>query len=168
MKFASMLPYYRLQIVANRILASQPDPPRKVGVGDVLWIPAPFLIAGFGFYAIVGAVLLLLDRPGQRAAILPFAAVILIGAALVLVGIVASYAGPLRKGVAATGGILTVGPGYRSGQRGRVRVESGGRSFDADYAWAGSPALAIGDRVGLLADPTKDAVLLTLGPTAGS
>ena len=167
MKFGSLLPYYRTQVVANRIIARQPNPPRKVGVGGVLWIHAPFTISVFAIYGIFGAFLFFFGRSGSRAT-LPFIVVSLAGGALYISGLFSSTAGPLRRGVAATGGILTVGPGYRGGQRGRVRVESGGRSFDADYAWAGSPALAIGDRVGLLADPTKDAVLLTLGPTAGS
>lgn len=166
--FDSLMPFYRTQVVANRVLSRQPDPPRQVRVGEVLWIYAPILTYGFGIYAGFGAVLFFLTRPGARASMLPFIAVILVGGALLIFGFFAAVSGPLRKGIAATGEILTVGPGFRGGQRGRVRVEGGGRRFEADYAWAGSPALAMGDRVGLLADPTKDAVLLTLGPTAGS
>jgi hypothetical protein len=166
--FDSLMPFYRTQVVANRVLSRQPDPPRQVPVGEVLWIYAPILTYGFGIYAGLGAALVLLTRPGARASTLPIVVLALVGGALFIFGMFTAVSGPLRKGVAATGEILTVGPGHRGGQRGRVRVEGGGRRFEADYGWAGNPALAIGNRVGLLADPVKNAVLLILGPTAGN
>jgi hypothetical protein len=155
-----LLPGFRLVHLAQRLLAEQPDPPRRVSLRDVLEIHAPTLV-----YALVGppAIFVIyvtvrsrqplpLDVTAKSAGLIVLVMVIFM--TLYMVGLRKS----LREGVAATGEILTA-----TRTAGRLRVNIKGRSVDKAYRSGTFEKFAPGTRITVLLDPRKDEVLLTLG-----
>jgi hypothetical protein len=111
------------------------------------------------------AALLFLIGPNSRPTIIGIMVLMLLFFAAISYQMSSSTRNALVKGVLVDADVLTVGPGYRGGVRGRLRVDSSDRHFETDYAYA-RPKLQPGDRMRVLIDPVKDAVLFNLGPVA--
>jgi hypothetical protein len=159
-----LLPADRLQSIAARLVASQPDPPRAIGTREVL---TAYSILGLLLVPDIVIVLALLAVVGPPAR--PW--IVLVAIVMAIFGIavggflVSSARTALARGVVAEGEVLTVQPrAWPSyGHHGRLRVDLPGRGFEAEYAWAGSSSVRPGDRMRVLIDANGDRVLLSLG-----
>jgi hypothetical protein len=163
----TLLPADRLRSIAARILAAQPNPPRKVGVVEVL---AAYQFLGLVLIsdAVILIALLVFGGPTVRPYILAIAAIMIVGG-LTLAGLVVSSGrGALQNGIVAEGEVLAVQrrswPSF--GQHGLIRVDARGRRFEAEFAWGGSPDVEPGQRLQVLIGPKPDRVAMTLGPAS--
>lgn len=133
------------------------------------------LIALLGAYAtplfatpfIAMLALLAFVGPKARPSILGIIALMALGLAFLSFFLASSARNALVRGVPVDGEVLTVRAGARSGLLGRVRVDGSGRRFEGDYAWGLTGRLRPGDRIQVLIDPDKDAVLLCIGLATG-
>jgi hypothetical protein len=160
----TLLPADRLRSIAARILAGQPNPPRKVGVVEVL---AAYQFLGLVLIsdAVILIASLVFGGPTIRPYILALA-VVMIVAGLTLAGLVVSSGrGALQNGIVAEGEVLAVQrrswPSF--GQHGIVRLDTPDRSFEAGFAWGGSPEVEPGQRIQVLIGTNPNRVTLTLG-----
>lgn len=162
----TLLPADRLRRIAARILAAQPNPPRKVGVVEVL---AAYQFLGLVLISdvVILVALLVFGGPSVRPYVLVLAAIMILGGLTLSGLVVSSGRGALQNGILAEGEVLTAQRGSwpSFGQHGLVRVDSGGRRFEAEFAWAGSPEVQPGQRLKVLIAENPDRVLVALGLT---
>ena len=155
-----MLPGPRLIDVARRLLEQQPDPPRRVTLGDVVEIHKPTLFYAFvalPLVAVIGTVVRA-SQPVQLDVLAKLVALVVVGAALIMGWTLFRLRESLRNGIAATAEIVDASP-----WAGRIRVNLDGRPLVTAYRSNSLERLAAGDRITVLLDPRKEAVLLTLG-----
>ena len=146
--------------MARRLLAQQPDPPRQVSVGDVVEVHTPTLVyalVALPLIAVIGTVVRA-SQPVPLDALIKLVALVVIGAALIMGWTLFRLRESLRNGVAATAEIVDASP-----FAGRIRVSLNGRALETAYRSNSLDRLAPGDRITVLLDPRKEAVLLTLG-----
>jgi hypothetical protein len=151
--------------VAQRLLAAQPDPPRRVGFRDVIEIHAPTLV-----YALVGVPAIFVIYVSVRSRQpLPLdvtaksAGLIFLAMGVFMILYIAGLRRTLRDGVAAPAEILNA-----TRSAGHLRVKIQGRAVDMAYRSSTFERFAPGDRITVLLDPRKEAILLALGRTGGS
>jgi hypothetical protein len=155
-----LLPGYRLVDMARRLLAEQPQPPRRVGFREVIEVHAPTLV-----YALVGAPALVLfyitvrvRQPLPLDVTVESVGLIFLAVALFMALYLVGLRKSLREGVAATAVILDA-----TRTAGHVRVNIKGRVVDKAYRSSTFERFAPGDRITVLLDPRKEALLLALG-----
>jgi hypothetical protein len=157
-----LLPADRLPAVAARILAAQPEPPRHVGLRDILELSWPVLVY-LPIPPMTIAVIVLLIPKINKVLLLPIAllGILTVGAwlALQILPLVAA----LRKGRADIGTITDVIVLPRGGYRGRVRLQHGRRKEPADFYSLSLKQLRVGDALKVLVDPVSGKVAAALG-----
>jgi len=154
-----LLPGFRLHDVARRLLAEQPDPPRRVGFGDLIEIHAPTLVYALvvvpvlavGYITLSARHLLPLDDTARSGGL------IFLAMALLMAWLLVGLRNSLSAGVAATGEIVDV-----TRAAGHVRFEINGHTVEKAYRAPTLEKLAPGDRITVLVDPRKETVLLAL------
>jgi hypothetical protein len=152
-------------MVAQRLIARQPNPPRAVGFGEVLWIHAGTLVYALVLLpavAVAGVTL----RAGHGlplSDLARFLGVTYLAMVLLMAWIVLNLRNTLRFGVAAPAQILDA-----ARTAGHLRVEINGRSVVKPYRAHTVQRFAAGDRVTVLLDPKREMVRLTLGEISGS
>jgi hypothetical protein len=163
-RLVTLLPADRLRSIAARTLAAQPDPPRRVGVVEVL---AAYQLLGLVLISdvVILIALLAFGGPTIRPYVLVLAAIVIL-ASLTLAGVVVSSGrSALQNGIVAEGEVLAVHrlgwPAF--GQQGIVRVNAPDRSFEAAFAWGGSPDVEPGQHIQVLIGTNPNRVTLTLG-----
>jgi hypothetical protein len=161
---ATLLPADRLGSIAARILAAQPDPPRRVGLVEVL---AAYEFLGLVLIsdAVILIALLVFGGPIVRPYVLALAAIMILGSLTLAGPVVSSGRGSLQNGIVAEGEVVAVQrrgwPAF--GQHGIVRVDTPGRSFEAGFTWSGSPEVEPSQRIQVLIGTNPYRVTLTLG-----
>jgi hypothetical protein len=155
-----LLPGWRLVDVAQRILARQPDPPRRVGLRDVIEIHLTTLLYAFVLVPALVVIYIRVRAPLPPSVTAQFVGVTILAMALLMTRMLLGLRNSLRNGVAATAEILDA-----SRSAGHLRVEINGHVVDSTYRSSPFERLATGDRVIVLVDPRKESVLLTLGRT---
>jgi hypothetical protein len=154
-------PEDRLNAYAATLLAEQPDPPRRVSVGSI--VAANFSLAGL----LLIPALLFVGGIVWSPKLLPFA-LLATGAVALVAAIQAQRIvvarGALQAGVAATGEITRVDPGFRASKIVTVRVDAAGTVTETKIARAGAANVLVqGDTVQLMLDPQTRQILLVLG-----
>jgi len=157
-------PFDRLSETAARILADKPTPPRAVSVVALFRAFASPVLA---IAAVPLLALLLFVGPAARLSVLVLLALAALWAVFLSFLMAIRIHGSLVQGVMAQGEVLTVEASPRGGSRGRLRVESLGRHFEADYAWRRPGRLRPGDRIQAVIAPDQDRVLWCLGLSSG-
>lgn len=158
-----MLPPVRLVRVANRIVAEQPHPPRRVTLSDLLEIFGPLLLYAFVLLPIIlFPIALALMQPSFRFSMSKVLAAIIALNFLSVAVVIRRSAASVRKGLPAIAEILTA-TGFRSATTGRLRTQINGREVEIGYASRAIGSLEPGDRVRVLIDPDQPKVLLMLG-----
>ena len=146
--------------MARRLLAQQPDPPRRVTVNDLLEIYGPTLAYAFVVLPVAFLALLAVRHQLGSPLIARFAVVLVAAVAVLMAFLMMGVRGALQTGVVATAEILSA-----TQLRGRLRVMINDRAIETDYRSNYIGRLEAGDRITVLVDPRKAAVVLTLGPT---
>jgi hypothetical protein len=155
-----LLPGVRLVDVARRLLAQQPDPPRRVSVGDLIEIYGPNIV----FTLVVVPILVVLyvtiraRQPVPLDVTIKAAGFTALAMALVLTWILFNLRKTLRDGVAATGEVLDA-----TRSAGHVRVEINGRAVDKAYRSATFERFVPRDRITVLVDRHRESVFIALG-----
>jgi hypothetical protein len=158
-----LLPGVRLLLVAQRLLAQQPDPPRLVTFGDLMEIYLPSLVIGPVLVAGI-AVLAVELRAGQPVPldlVAKLVGVVIVGVALVMTLAIRRLKQIIEGGVMARAEILDA-----TRLAGHVRVEINGQVTDRVYRSMSFELLNAGDHITVLVDPQKETVLLPLGRVA--
>lgn len=151
-------PEDRLNAFSARLLAEQPDPPRSVGLGELLSANLPVL--GFlPFPALVAVAGYLAHQPLAYLVVGPSAILLL---AAVVWQRMSDARSALQSGVAATGRVTRVEPGYRSGKIVTIDVEGAPASRTSMARSGAANVLVEGDVVQVMVDPDTRQVLLVL------
>ncbi len=149
--------------IANRILASQPEPPRAVGIMELAGVDLTKEVSAAA--VVFGAVVLAFLAPPARSIAILLAAAGFIGLGLIILSDLNQKADALRRGVMATGRIIDVSRGYRSGPIVTLHVSSGSLEVNApSQPWTFSSIPHSGQSIRLLADPQSGWPLMLLGP----
>jgi hypothetical protein len=156
-----LLPADRLPPVAARILAAQPQPPRRVSWSDVLEFSWPVL-AYLPVPALALAALVLLTNASKGLFLFVVVlAVFTIGIWLRLQ--ILPLVAALQNGRADVGTIVDVAVLPRGGHRGHVRLEHGAGLDLAEFVTLSGQGLVPGDRLKVLVNTASGKVMATLG-----
>jgi hypothetical protein len=157
-----LMPADRLPQVASRILAAQPEPPRRVSMVDIWTINWPLLVYIVVPGVIVNVVLSFVPRLPLAirilAILLPLTSLGIWFALVILPQVVA-----LQRGAPDVGTVVEVMLQPRGGYRGRVRLERVQGSEPSTFYYLTTHTVAVGDRLRVLVDPSNGKVLTTLG-----
>jgi hypothetical protein len=157
-----LLPADRLPQIAARILAAQPEPPRKVGVNDILELSGPVLIYLPVPPVTIAALVFLI--PGiNKLLLLPIALLGLLTIVAWLGLQIVPLVLALRRGRADVGTITDVRLLPRGGYRGRLRLKHGAGKEPVDFYSLSLKQLRVGDALNVLVDPASGKVAATLG-----
>jgi hypothetical protein len=153
-----MLPAERLARLARRLLEQQPEPPRRVGTGDLLHSYGPILVFGQVVVPIVVALLISYRGRGYTPLVIEAAAVTFVVICIGMALTIARAKRALENGVLATGVVTEAGR-----FEGQIRLDIAGHQVETIYRFQ---RFAVGDHVKVLVDPQKQSVLLPIGITA--
>ncbi|HET7339366.1 MAG TPA: hypothetical protein VFK22_07440 [Candidatus Dormibacteraeota bacterium] len=154
-------PEDRLNAYAAAVLASQPDPPRDVSLVKILSaysVLAGVLVVPAALF--VGA--MLVDRRLLAFAVIAAAGVLLIGAEEAFE--MSKDTRALQSGVAGTGEVVRVDPGFRASKIVTLRVNAAGVVTETQIVRSGAANVLVPeDTVQLLLDPQTRQVILVVG-----
>jgi hypothetical protein len=153
----SLLPAERLARLAGRLLGHQPDPPRRVDIGDLIDIYRPILVYGLVLAPIAAALYIWNRGRGYTPVVIVAAAVTFVVVSIGMASAIARAKAALQNGVLATGEVIDAGR-----LEGHIRVDIAGHQVETVYRFQ---RFAVGDRVGVLVDRQKQTVLLPIGIT---
>jgi hypothetical protein len=156
-----LLPADRLPQVAARILAAQPEPPRQVGVNDILEFSWPVLIYLPVPPVTIGALVLLIPSI-NKLLLLPIALLGLLTVVAWLGLQIVPLVLALRRGRTDVGTITDVRVLPRGGFRGRLRLKHGASREPVDFYSLSLKQLRVGDTLNVLVDPASGRVAATL------
>jgi hypothetical protein len=155
----------RLRAIAIPILTAQPQPPRIVQIQELVSVDLAKGMSGGVVVLLAVGIALLPLQPSARSAAVVLAILAIGGFGFLLLFDLHQKAEALRRGVVATGRILSVSPGSRSGPIISLRVSMGSVLVDAPrQPWSFSSPPGVGQSIELLADPVSGWPLLLLGP----
>jgi hypothetical protein len=150
-----LLPAVRLARLARVLLEQQPNPPRRVGIGDLIDAYRPVLFYGLVLAPIAVALYLWYRGRGYTPLVIEGAALTFVLICIGMASTIARAKAALQNGVLATGQVIETGR-----VEGRIRVDIPGRHVETIYRFQ---RFAVGDQVGVLVDPRKQTVLLAIG-----
>lgn len=142
--------------MARRLLAQQPEPPRRVSLSDMLEIWGPILVYLYGLIPVVALIGVLLKRPSGR-----LFTVELFALAFVAVGLVIGWA-MLTMRRALQSGVTTAGEVVATGTSGRTKVRVNGREIEKVDTLRITRQLQVGDRITVLMNESQEKILLML------
>lgn len=153
-------PEDRLNAYAAKLVADQPDPPRRVSLAKIL--SAYSALAGL---LVVPAALfvgaMVMDRRLLAFAILATALVVLVGSVEALE--ISRDSNALQTGVVGTGQVVRVDTGFRASRIVTLRIDAGGAVSEAQVVRSGAANVLVPeDTVQVLVDPHTRQVLLVL------
>ena len=153
-------PEDRLNALVAKLLATQPDPPRTVRVSDMMKTDIS-LLGLLVFPAILAAGALVAHQKALTVGLLGFASLVLLFSVVAQQGSDARHS--LQLGIAATGEITRVVPGFRASKIVTVRVDGPTGTTETQLIrTAGANVLVEGDTVQVMLDPQTRLVLLIL------
>lgn len=153
-------PEDRLNAYAAKLLAEQPDPPRRVRVGDI--IKTDFLLLGVMtlFVVLVGVGFVV--YPGLPLTFLGITGAVTIASWVAWQTSVARKA--LQFGLAASGTVTRVEVGYKGARTTTFEVDGPAGAVDTPLVRAAAADVLVeGDVVQVMVDPQTRQVLLVLG-----
>lgn len=164
LRAVKFFPADRLPLVAKRVLAAQPAPPRKVTWSDIWQVNWPMLLWILAPAAIMGVIAI------GSAAYRPLAIFLTGMAVLVLViwtrRIIMPGIAALELGQPDVGTVVDVMRSPRSGYAGHLRLGGNGPESLTAFTYLSDRPVAEGTQLDVLVDPTRGKVLATLGPVA--
>jgi hypothetical protein len=150
-----LLPPMRFAILARLLLDEQPDPPRRVGTGDLIGVYGPFLLYGLVLCPIVAALAMWFRTLGWLPGVFAAAVITFVVVVAFMASTIARAKRALQNGALAHGEVISAGR-----LEGQIRVDIAGRPVETLYRFQ---RFVVGTRVGVLVDPGKQTVLLPIG-----
>jgi hypothetical protein len=150
------LPSFRLLDVARRLLAQQPEPPRRVSLSDMLEIWGPILVYLYGLIPVVALIGVLLKPPSGRLSTVELFALGFIAVGLVIGWTMLTMRRGLQSGVTAVGEVVA------TGNSGRTKVLVKGREIEKVDILRITRQLQVGDRITVLMNESQEKILLML------
>ncbi len=154
-------PEDRLNAFAARLLAAQPDPPRTVGLADILKTDIS-LLGLVVLPAVLAAGGLVAHQQALAFGLLGVGGLVLVFSVVAQQGSDARRA--LQQGIAGAGEITRVVPGFRASKIVTIRVDGPSGTTETQLARSGGANVLVeGDTVQVMLDPQTRQVLLVLG-----